>query len=332
MWLLAASEPWEAQMGVEVASWSELGYRKLGALPGAGGGLSPAQVAERLTRDGDYEGISEHWVRRPARRKGVNFRGSIELVTVLDRDTPLDDDHLAFVEQHGQSKWTQAEAEWMQFRAGFPTLVEAVERAESAGDRWRALYRLSQALFYVGPELLRPMFRRHVAPCFFRLYPKGRIAVLRYDTGVDEAAAVMRTLYAMAQAPLPELVKEGFRGVRTLCQWHMTSLTKLMPALLDFFSYLFYPSSEESALVCTDWCSCSCWTHLSGTCSCHSPEIGLDSPPEAPASARRMLTQLRSPRMSMAPRMNVPPTTGSVTLTASALRTVCGCWTGMSNA
>src|SRR5262249_12237777 len=110
-----------------------------------------------------------------------------------------------------------------------------------AEERWRGLYRLAQALFYVGPDLLRPMFRQHVAPCFFRMYPKGKIAVLRYDTGVDEAAATLRVLYAMAQAPLPELTGDNFRGVQTLRQWHMTSLARLMPALLDLFSHLFYP-------------------------------------------------------------------------------------------
>src|SRR5262249_3111226 len=81
----------------------------------------------------------------------------------------------------------------------------------------------------------------HVAPCYFRLYPQGKVVVLRYDTGVDDASAGLRVLYAMAQAPVPDLLNEGFRGVRTLCQWHMTSLTRLMPALLDLFSHLFYP-------------------------------------------------------------------------------------------
>jgi hypothetical protein len=227
-------------MVVERASLADFGYRKVGPLPASGGGLAPAHVAERLTREGDYEATSGQWVRRRARRRGARFTGSIEVVTVIERDTPLDDERLAFVEQHARSRWTQIEAELLRFRAEFSTLVEVVKRAEEE-ERWRGLYRLSQALFYVGPEFLRPMFRLHVAPCFFRLCPQGKVVVLRYDTGVDDAAAALRVLYAMAQAPLPELVNEGFQGVRTLCHWHLPSLTRLMPALLDLFSHLFYP-------------------------------------------------------------------------------------------
>jgi hypothetical protein len=228
-------------MAVELYSLADLGYRKLGPLPAAGGGLSPEQVAADFIREGDYEVASGHWVRRPARRKGVAFRGSTEIVTVLDRETPLDDDDVAFIDQHALSAWTRFAAELPQVRTEFPALVELVQRAENTESRWHRLYRLSEALFFVGPELLRPMFRRHVAPCFFRLYPEGKIVVLRYDTRVDEAAAFLRAMYAMAQAPAPELIREGFRGVRTLCTWHMTSLARLVPALLDLFSHLFYP-------------------------------------------------------------------------------------------
>jgi len=75
-----------------------------------------------------------------------------------------------------------------------------------------------QALFYIGPEVsrLRPMFREHVAPCFFRLYPKGKIVVLRYDTAVDGAAALLRLLYAASQAPPQELLAGKFQGIQTL--------------------------------------------------------------------------------------------------------------------
>jgi hypothetical protein len=229
-------------MLVGLNAWADFGYRKLGTLPASGGGLSPAQVAEPLIREGDYEITPDHWVRRRARRKGVRFPASIEVVTVLDRDTSLDDDRLAFLETHSRSRWTTLEAGTVTFRGDFDMLVEVVERAAEGEERWRALYRWAQALFFVGPELLRPMLRRHVAPCFFRLYPQGKVVVLRYDTGVDESAAILRVLYAMAQAPLPELVKEGFKGVRTLGRWHMTSLTSLMPALLDLFNHIFYPA------------------------------------------------------------------------------------------
>jgi hypothetical protein len=230
-------------MTITLGSWADFGYRKIGPLPAAGGGLSPAQVAERLVREGDYEAISDHWVRRKARRKGTHFAGSIEIVSVLDRETPLDDTVLSFLEKHAHSEWIAAESEWKKVRADQEILIEAVERAETIEERWRGLYRLTQALFYIGPEVsrLRPMFRQQVAPCFFRLYPQGRIVVLRYDMAVDGAAAGLRFLYATSQAPAKELLSEPFRGIQTLQQWHMASLTRLMPALLDLFNHLFYP-------------------------------------------------------------------------------------------
>ncbi len=152
----------------------------------------------------------------------------------------MDDSRLAFFDDHIRSRWIRLEAAGKRFRGEPDGLVELLHEAETSEDRWRCMYRLAQALFYVGPERLRPMFREQVAPCFFRLYPKGKIVVLRYDTSVDEAASVLRTLYAMAQAPLPELLS-NFQGIQTLQNWHMTSLTRLMPALLDLFNYLFYP-------------------------------------------------------------------------------------------
>jgi hypothetical protein len=51
----------------------------------------------------------------------------------------------------------------------------------------------------------------------------------------------MRLLYAAAQTPLQEVVKFGFKGIRTLQNWHFNSLTTLGPLLLDIFLYLFYP-------------------------------------------------------------------------------------------
>lgn len=93
----------------------------------------------------------------------------------------------------------------------------------------------------MAPEFLGSILHQHLLPCFFRLYPGGKLVVLRYDTRIDVAAAALRTIYAMAQAPLPELAKDKSHGLGTLREWHMTSLAHLMPALLDFFSYLFYP-------------------------------------------------------------------------------------------
>jgi hypothetical protein len=224
-------------------SWADFGYRRIGPLPPSGSGWSIQEVAERFTTQGDYEVVSGGWVRRRARRKGTPFTGTIEVVTVLDRDSPLDDQALAFLEGHARSEWIQAEAQWKRYRANPDVLLEAVERAETVEERWRGLYRLSQALFYIGPEVsrLRPMFRQRVAPCFFRLYPQGKIVVLCYDMAVEEVAALLRILYATSYAPAHEFLGDQYRGVQTLQLWHLASLTRLMPALLDLFNHLFYP-------------------------------------------------------------------------------------------
>lgn len=223
-------------MNIEPFSPAELGYRKL---PDFAAQL-PSALIERLLRVGDYETMPVHWIRGRARRRGVRTPQRIETLATFDAETPLDDEHLAFIDRHSQSPWTAMEAEGVRFRGEFSTLIEILEGAE-AEDRWRGMYRLAQALFFAGPERLRPMFRNHVAPCFFKLFPKGKIVVFRYDMGVDEAAATLRLLYALEQGRLPDLTQVDFRGIRTMWQWHMASLTGLMPTILAFFDYLFYP-------------------------------------------------------------------------------------------
>jgi hypothetical protein len=226
---------------IQTASWADFGYRRLGDLPEDGSGLTAAQVAERLLQHGDYETTPDCWARRRARKRGTRFPASLEIVDVLDRETALDNDRLAFIERHASSKWVRVERGHVQFRADLNGLAEGVKGAETFEDRWRGMYRLSQALFYAGPEWLGMMLRQHVAPTFFRLYPNGKIVVLRYDTGVDEAAAIQRCLYAFAQTPLPNLVQGGFEGIQTLLKWHSGSLTGLVPRLLNLFFSLFYP-------------------------------------------------------------------------------------------
>ena len=103
------------------------------------------------------------------------------------------------------------------------------------------MYRLDQALNYAGPDRLKPLLREYVVPCFFDLYPEGKIAVVRYNMEHDNAAALMRTLYTAAQTPLQETMKGGFKGIRTLQGWHLNSLIPVGPLLLDIFLYLFYP-------------------------------------------------------------------------------------------
>lgn len=96
-------------MPVQIASWADFGYRKLGPLPASGGGLSTAQVAEVIGRIGDYEVRPNYWVRRQARKKLSRFNESIQFVDVLQRDTALDDGRLSFFEDHAISRWTAVE-------------------------------------------------------------------------------------------------------------------------------------------------------------------------------------------------------------------------------
>ena len=92
-----------------------------------------------------------------------------------------------------------------------------------------------------GREQLRPVFRDHVAPCFFKLYPEGKIAILRYHDRNDDAAALQRLLYAGALMPLQELKKDRFAGIRTLQDWHLNSVITMGPLLIECFNFLFYP-------------------------------------------------------------------------------------------
>ncbi len=227
-------------MTIQVASWADLGFRRLGPLPAYGGALTPAEIADRLTRMADYQATSDHWVRRIARSRKATPPTSIEVVGVVDRTVPLDDGQLAFLNRHFESEWTKVCGDLPQIRMDFADAVKLLNKAENAKERWRAFYFLSSAISFVGSDFLRPMLRDHAIPCFFRLYPKGKVVILRYDTSVDSSACLMRTMYAMAQVPVEEL-KRNSEGVATLRGWHMTSLSHLMPAFLDFFNYLFYP-------------------------------------------------------------------------------------------
>jgi len=194
-----------------------------------------------MVREGDYEVTPDQWARRRSRKKGAPFPASLEIVAEVDKDTVLDKNRLAFIEQHCDSKWVRSEKQSLQFRAKLDVLVDAVKKVETSEDRWRGMYRLTQALFYADRNWLSMIFRQHVAPCFFKLYPQGKIVVIRHDTAIDEAAAVLRCMYAFGQAPLPNLVQGGFQGVRTLHHWHSGSLLQLIPLLLNLFNYVFYP-------------------------------------------------------------------------------------------
>jgi len=224
-------------MSVAAYSWADLGYRKLGPLPSSGAGLSPARLIRALTETADYEATPDHWVRRRGRSKSGRVVSSFDIIDVFDRNTELTNERLSFVDDYFRSEWAQTGVP--DLTTDNDTLLSLVKAADTE-DRWRAMYRLGQAIYYAGQQRLRPFFREHVGPCFFRLYPDAKIVVIRYNAENDNAAALMRALYAAAQTPLQE-VRKDFAGIRTLQEWHLNSLTLLGPLLLDTFLYLFYP-------------------------------------------------------------------------------------------
>jgi hypothetical protein len=209
----------------------------IGPLPAAGG-LDPRRVAITAEQCSDYE-TAGAWVRRRARKKGGRFIDSLQILDVLDKDSALTEQRLSFVDDYFRSEFANANVP--RLTTENDTLLSLVASAATEGNRWRGMHRLEQALGFAGPQRLKPLLRDHVAPCFFGLYPQGKIAVIRYNPENDDAAALMRTLYAAALTPLQELKKEAFEGFRTLQEWHLNSLTLLGPLLIDLFLYLFYP-------------------------------------------------------------------------------------------
>ena len=107
-------------------------------------------------------------------------------------------------------------------------------------------------------------------------------------------------------------MKGGFPGIQTMQEWHMGSLTKLMPALLDFFSFLFYPFDPGASVrPCLAWRSSSCWIRLRRTKLRRFRGIGWRTRRQAAASGRRNRILPPSFRISTVPFITVPPIHGS---------------------
>lgn len=221
-----------------VISLSDVGYRQFGPLPASGDGIAPDRVAWAATRQGDYDAAGP-WVRRRARKKGGRFIESFRLINVLDNDADLTGQRLAFVDDYFRSEYANTgEPELTTVSAN---LVRLVEDAASEQRRCLGMYRLAQALCLAGPQRLKPVLRDYVLPCFFKLYPEGKVAVIRYNAENDGAAALMRIMYAAAQTPLQDVQQGSVAGIQTLQDWHLNSLTQLGRLLFDLFAYLFYP-------------------------------------------------------------------------------------------
>jgi hypothetical protein len=182
-----------------IVSLCDIGYRHFGPLPAAGGGLAPQHVAITAAQCGDYE-ASGPWVRRRGRKKGGRFIDSFQIIDVLDRHSDLTGERLGFVDDYSRSEFANANVPRLTTEGD--NLLGLVQSAGTEECRWRGMYRLEQALHFAGPQRLKLLLRDHVAPAFFRLYPEGKVAVIRYNPENDGAAALMRTLYAAAQTPL----------------------------------------------------------------------------------------------------------------------------------
>lgn len=219
---------------------AEYGYRRVGPLSLGGRPLTGRELADRLGWWDTYE-VQGEWVRRLGRRKGTTPAQAIEILDVFDRAADLGGDRLGFVDEFfrrsgfANHEFDRIEAD----TAG--TLSACVNDARTCPDRGRGVYRLTQAVALAGEARLKPLLRREVAPCFFDLYPEGRIVAVRYHDAVDHAAAMMRILYAGSQAPLPAGGGQEIPGVSTLQGWHSNSLLTLGPLLLTLTNHLFYP-------------------------------------------------------------------------------------------
>jgi len=210
-------------------------------LPKEGNGLSPIEIATRMVAMSDYEVIADQWVRRKARKQGVTFPSSIRITDVIDRCNLANGKTFDFLDAHLKSNWTTFAETTQAVRMSHEDLIKLVEDAKLTENRWRSFSFFAHAIALVEPNFIRPLLRDHLLPVFFKFYPEGRVVVMRYDTTLDSTASMMRVLYALAQAPKQELLKDNFEGVATLREWHMLSLAGLIPAILSFINYLFYP-------------------------------------------------------------------------------------------
>jgi hypothetical protein len=215
------------------------GYRRFGPLPATGGGTNPRDLAERIGQLQPYE-VNGEWVRLRGRRAGTAPPAAFEIVNVIDRTTDLGGDRLGFVDDYfARSEFVNHE--FPHLEADTPeTLSALVNDARVNEHRSRGMYQLVKALALAGRARLKPLLRREVAPCFFDLYPEGRIVAIRYRESVDHAASTMRILYAGAQAPFASF-RRDFPGMSMLQGWHLNSLLTPGPVLLSVADHLFYP-------------------------------------------------------------------------------------------
>ena len=184
-----------------------------------------------------------------ARKKGSFLSESIKTVAVLDKSSAQDESSFGFLADGPNSEWAKYCDDLPQFRMEASDCVKLIQEAENEKSRSRAMYYLASAIAFAAPAHVRPLLREHCLPCIFRLYPKAKVVAIRFDTKIDSGAALLRSLYALAQSPFPELKNDSPEGVCSLREWHMLSVPKLLPTLLDCFNYMFYPFVGGSRIM-----------------------------------------------------------------------------------
>jgi hypothetical protein len=221
-----------------ILNLSDEGYRKVCQLPGWGN-VGAEKVAETMAQVADYE-ASGSWVRRRARKKTGRVVDGIELVDLIEPTTDLRTAELPWIDDYFHySEFTKTGVP--DLTATNEDLLRLVQDAAASEQRWRAMRQAAAVLAMARHQRLRPLFREHIAPLFFRLYPAGKIIIVRYHAENDNAAAITRCQYAAAQTPLQQVTKGVLPGVSTLQNWHLNSIASLGPLLIELFGYLFYP-------------------------------------------------------------------------------------------
>jgi len=92
-------------MSIVTYSWADLGFRRLAQLTTGGIGITPTQLAERLSRLGGYDVTPDGWIRRPGRKRNGHVDSAIEVIETFDRYRPSTDDRLAFIDRHFTTEW-----------------------------------------------------------------------------------------------------------------------------------------------------------------------------------------------------------------------------------
>ncbi|OAI50250.1 hypothetical protein AYO44_17945 [Planctomycetaceae bacterium SCGC AG-212-F19] len=220
-----------------LATLSDVGYRQLAQIQGWGNGDSAHSMAAKMAEVADYD-VAGTWVRRRARKKSGRLIESIELVEVIGNETDLAKASLSWIESYFDSIFAKM---GVRIRTTTEDLLGLIQHAAEQKQVWRAIRLAADALTVAGRQRLRSIFRDHIAPWFFQLYPAGKIVVIRYHVENENAAAITRCQYAATQCKIAEFGNEGFAGVRSLQSWHLNSITAIGPLLIELFNFLFYP-------------------------------------------------------------------------------------------